>query len=224
MLHVALKASIRRRCRFSLLHVDTTWNFVEMIAFRYPRRRGSVSICASTSTRRAGARHITVASGSQVHTQVMKTSLCDRPSRRQVRRGVRAARGVTRRRARKEASSRTARPPMHGTRATSARNSGSSYNTRIREGESMRVFPCRTGPNSTSGNTSAPRKFLSCALLRQGATRVERGGTLIMVDDERLPLLREAAAHAARPLPHPRLLSSHGRDRIGRRHARRDHR
>ena len=58
LLHLALKAFYPAKPPFPLLHVDTTWKFREMIAFRDRRRRSS----ASSSDRphqpgRAGARH-----------------------------------------------------------------------------------------------------------------------------------------------------------------------
>ena len=54
---------------------------------------------------------------------------------------------------------------------------------------------------------------------------VERAGTLIMVDDDRLPLEPgETPEMRQRPLPHARLLSADRRDRIGGRHARRHRR
>ena len=54
---------------------------------------------------------------------------------------------------------------------------------------------------------------------------VERDGTLIMVDDERMRLRarREAARCEMRPLPHARLLPAVGRDRVDGDHAARDH-
>ncbi len=44
MLHLAQKAFYPGKLPFPLLHVDTTWKFREMIAFREPRRSGSASI------------------------------------------------------------------------------------------------------------------------------------------------------------------------------------
>ena len=53
MLHVALKAFHPAPLPFPLLHVDTTWKFREMIAFRDETAAGSVSTCACTSIRTA---------------------------------------------------------------------------------------------------------------------------------------------------------------------------
>ena len=54
MLHLALKAFYPARPPFPFLHVDTTWKFREMIAFRErDGAGGTASICWSTSTRTA---------------------------------------------------------------------------------------------------------------------------------------------------------------------------
>ena len=50
MLHLARKAFYPGQPPFPLLHVDTTWKFRDMIAFRDRTARGSGSICSSTST------------------------------------------------------------------------------------------------------------------------------------------------------------------------------
>jgi sulfate adenylyltransferase subunit 2 len=50
MLHLALKAFYPGKPPFPLLHVDTTWKFREMIAFRDAWRRSSASTCSSTPT------------------------------------------------------------------------------------------------------------------------------------------------------------------------------
>ena len=50
-------------------------------------------------------------------------------------------------------------------------------------------FRGRTGPSSTSGNTFiSTTSQISATLSRPNITVVERDGTLIMVDDERMPL------------------------------------
>ena len=55
MLHLALKAFYPAKPPFPLLHVDTTWKFREMIAFRDRRQKARPRSASSTSTRRAGA-------------------------------------------------------------------------------------------------------------------------------------------------------------------------
>ena len=56
LLHLAMKAFYPAKPPFPFLHVDTTWKFREMIAFRdADGARSSASICSSTSTRTACA-------------------------------------------------------------------------------------------------------------------------------------------------------------------------
>ena len=75
MLHLAQGVLSGASRRFPLLHVDTTWKFREMIAFRdrvaaAGRRRAA----ACTSTRRACARASPITHGATLHTDVMKTA------------------------------------------------------------------------------------------------------------------------------------------------------
>ena len=75
MLHLAMKAFYPAKPPFPLLHVDTTWKFREMIAFRDAHgcaaRRCS---CSCTSIQDGLARGINpFTHGSAVHTDVMKT-------------------------------------------------------------------------------------------------------------------------------------------------------
>jgi sulfate adenylyltransferase subunit 2 len=74
MLHLAMKAFHPAKLPFPLLHVDTTWKFREMIAFRDETARRLridllVHINRDGLTRGIGP----IASGSAVHTRVMKT-------------------------------------------------------------------------------------------------------------------------------------------------------
>ena len=74
MLHIAQKAFYPSKLPFPLLHVDTTWKFSEMIAFR-DRTVASLGTELLIHINEDGrARGISpVASGSAIHTQVMKT-------------------------------------------------------------------------------------------------------------------------------------------------------
>ena len=74
MLHVAQKAFFPAKPPFPLLHVDTTWKFREMIAFR-DETAARVGMDLLVHINEDGVRRgiSPVASGSAVHTQVMKT-------------------------------------------------------------------------------------------------------------------------------------------------------
>mgnify|MGYP000976311143 FL=1 len=74
LLHLARKAFFPGRLPFPLLHVDTGWKFREMIAFRdeiVKRYNLDLIVHINADGVRAGVSPI--ASGSQVHTDVMKT-------------------------------------------------------------------------------------------------------------------------------------------------------
>src|ERR1700746_1299071 len=74
LLHLALKAFHPAKPPFPLLHVDTTWKFREMIAFRDQRAR-ELDLDLIVHTNRDGvARGINpITHGSELHTDVMKT-------------------------------------------------------------------------------------------------------------------------------------------------------
>ena len=100
------------------------------------------------------------------------------------------------------------------------------YNARHRRGESIRVFPLSNWTELDVWHY-IHREEIPIVPLYFAAERpvVERDGTLIMVDDERMDRARagRGAGDEARPLPHARLLPALRRDRVGRRHAAGDH-
>ena len=191
LLHLALKAFYPAKPPFPLLHVDTTWKFREMIAFRDRRAREEGIELIVHINQEGLARGIGPFShGSELHTDVMKTQAL-----RQVLdlRGFDVAIGGARRdedksRAKERVFSfrnvhhrwdpKRQRPePWH------------LFNTRKRKGESLRVFPLS---NWTELDVwlYIHRERIPVVPLYFSAPRpvVERSGTLIMVDDERMPL------------------------------------
>jgi sulfate adenylyltransferase subunit 2 len=191
MLHVALKAFHPAALPFPLLHVDTTWKFREMIAFRDETAR-RLGLDLRVHINQDGlARGINpIASGSQLHTQVMKTE------------GLRqaldaghfdAAFGGARRDEEKSRAKERIFSHRSAQHAWDPRNQRPElwclFNTRIREGESMRVFPLS---NWTELDVWEYVKHENIPVVPLYFSKprpvVERAGTLIMVDDERLPL------------------------------------
>ena len=168
-----MKAFHPAKLPFPLLHVDTTWKFREMIAFRdeTARRLGLDLIVHINEGRGQGAGISPIASGSSIHTQVMKTEALQAGAR--ARYGFDAAIGGARRdeeksRA-KERGSRSARRRTRGTRRTSAPNSGvSTIPACTRENRSA-SSRSRTGPSSTSGNNPRGAHPRRAALFRQAA-------------------------------------------------------
>ena len=74
MLHIAQKAFAPAKPPFPLLHVDTTWKFREMIAFRdETAARLGMDLLVHVNEEGLKRGISPVASGSALHTQVMKT-------------------------------------------------------------------------------------------------------------------------------------------------------
>ena len=191
MLHVALKAFHPAPLPFPLLHVDTTWKFREMIAFRdeTARRLGlDLRVHINQDGVRRGINPID--SGSQLHTQVMKTESL----RQALDEGkFDAAFGGARRDEEKSRAKERIFSHRSAAHAWDPRNQRPElwrlFNTRIKEGESMRVFPIS---NWTELDVWEYIKYENIPVVPLYFAKerpvVERGGTLIMVDDERLPL------------------------------------
>ena len=191
MLHVALKAFHPAPLPFPLLHVDTTWKFREMIEFRDATAK-RLGLDLRVHINRDGvARGINpIASGSQLHTQVMKTE------------GLRqaldagkfdAAFGGARRDEEKSRAKERVFSHRSAAHAWDPRNQRPElwhlYNTRIKEGESVRVFPLSNWTELDVWEYVRAENIPVVPLyFAKPRPVVERSGTLIMVDDERLPL------------------------------------
>jgi sulfate adenylyltransferase subunit 2 len=196
MLHIAQKAFFPAKPPFPLLHVDTTWKFREMIAFR-DEMAARVGMELIVHVNEDGVRRgvSPVASGSAVHTQVMKTE----GLRQALEKGrFDAAFGGARRDEEKSRAKERIFSHRSASHAWDPRNQRpelwSLFNTRIRPGESMRVFPLSNWTELDVWEYIAAEDIPIVPLyLAKERPVVERGGTLIMVDDERLPLLPDEA-------------------------------
>jgi sulfate adenylyltransferase subunit 2 len=192
MLHLAQKAFFPSKPPFPLLHVDTNWKFREMISFRdeTAQRLGmELLVHMNKDGLKRGISPIT--SGSSVHTQVMKTE------------GLRqaldlwhfdAAFGGARRDEEKSRAKERIFSHRSAAHAWDPRNQRPElwqlFNTRIKQGESMRVFPLSNWTELDVWDYVLAEGIPVVPLyLAKERPVVERGGALIMVDDERLPLL-----------------------------------
>jgi sulfate adenylyltransferase subunit 2 len=191
MLHLALKAFYPAKPPFPLLHVDTTWKFRDMIAFRDLRARElgmKLIVHVNPEGLAAGVGPIT--HGSVVHTDVMKTQALRQALDKY---GFDAAFGGARR---DEEKSR-AKERIFSFRSAQHRWDPKTqrpelwriYNARKHKGESMRVFPLSNWTELDVWQY-IHRENIPIVPLYFARERpvVERGGTLILVDDERLPL------------------------------------
>jgi len=191
MLHLAQKAFFPSKPPFPLLHVDTTWKFREMIAFRDQAAKNAGMELLVHINKDGLKRGISpVASGSSLHTRVMKTE------------GLRqaldlwhfdAAFGGARRDEEKSRAKERIFSHRSAAHAWDPRNQRPElwqlYNTRIKQGESMRVFPLSNWTELDVWDYILAEDIPVVPLyLAKERPVVERDGALIMVDDERLPL------------------------------------
>ena len=143
MLHLALKAFYPAKPPFPLLHVDTTWKFREMIAFRDEMAR-ELGLELDRPHQPGGrrARHQPVRPGSTLYTHVMKTEALKQALDSY---GFDAAFGGARRDEEKSRAKErifSFRIAAHaGIRSNQRPELWRLYNTAIKPGESMRVFP-----------------------------------------------------------------------------------
>ena len=191
LLHLAMKAFFPAKPPFPLLHVDTTWKFRDMIAFR-DRRAAELGIDLLVHVNEDGVRDgiNPFIHGSAVHTDVMKTQ-----GLRQAldRYGFDAAIGGARR---DEEKSR-AKERIFSLRSANHRwdpkqqrpELWALYNGQLAPGETMRVFPLS---NWTELDVwlYIRREGIPVVPLYFAAERpvVARDGMLIMADDDRLDL------------------------------------
>lgn len=191
MLHLALKAFAPGRLPFPLLHIDTGWKFREMIAFR-DRTAAALGLDLLVHTNAEGvARGIDpIASGSALHTRVMKTEALRQALDLH---GFDAALGGARRdeeRSRAKERVFSFRGPGHVWDPRDQRpEPWSLWNTRLPAGGSVRVFPLSNWTEADVWDYVLAERIPVVELyLARPRPVVRRGDALIMVDDERLPL------------------------------------
>jgi sulfate adenylyltransferase subunit 2 len=192
MLHLAMKAFYPSKPPFPLMHVNTTWKFQEMIKFRDEtvKRLGLDFIeYINQDGIKRGINPFD--SGSSLHTQVMKTEALKQALDKY---GFDAAFGGARRDEEKSRAKERIFSFRTATHAWDPKNQRPElwrvYNTRISKGESIRVFPLSNWTELDIWQyilaENIPIVPLYFARVRPV---VERAGTLIMKDDDRMKLL-----------------------------------
>jgi len=191
MLHLAVKAFFPSKPPFPLLHVDTTWKFREMIEFRGTMaRRLGLELIVHVNPEALALGINPFKHGSAVHTDIWKTQ-----GLRQAldKHGFDAAFGGARR---DEEQSR-AKERIFSFRSAQHRWDPKQqrpelwrlYNARKNKGESMRVFPLSNWTELDIWQYIRREKIPIVPLyLARKRPVIERGGVLIMVDDDRMPL------------------------------------
>ncbi len=191
LLHLARKAFYPGRLPFPLMHVDTTWKFRDMIAFR-DRKARELDLDLIVHTNEEGVRNgvTPFTYGSRKYTDIMKThALLEALDRH----GFDAAFGGARRdeeRSRAKERVYSVRDGNHRWEPRSQRPElWNLYNGNINRGEEVRVFPLSNWTELDvwqyillEGIEIVPLYFAA----RRPVVR--RDGTWIMVDDDRMPL------------------------------------
>jgi sulfate adenylyltransferase subunit 2 len=191
MLHLARKAFFPGKPPFPLLHIDTGWKFSEMIAFRDEiARRLGLDLLVHTNEEGKARGINPITSGSALHTAVMKTEALKQALDHH---GFDAAFGGARRDEEKSRAKErifSLRSAEHGWNPKNQRPElWQLYNTRLSEGQSMRVFPLSSWTELDVWEYIATEQIPVVPLyFAKRRPVVKRQGVLIMVDDDRLPL------------------------------------
>ena len=191
MMHLAIKAFYPAKPPFSFLHVDTTWKFQEMYAFRDKVvRELGIDLLVHINPEGISDNVNPFDHGSSTHTHIWKTV-----GLRQAldKYGFDAAFGGARRDEEKARAKERIFSFRNASHAWDPKNQRpemwKTYNTRVSKGETIRVFPLSNWTEldvwqyiMTESIPIVPLYFAAPRPV------VERDGALIMVDDERMPL------------------------------------
>jgi len=191
MLHLAAKAFYPSKPPFPLLHVDTKWKFKDMIRHRDTiAEKYGVDLLVYTNQDGVDRGINPIASGSALHTQVMKTEALKQALDKY---GFDAAFGGARRDEEKSRAKERVFSFRSEGHVWDPRNQRPElwrlYNTRVNKGETIRVFPLSNWTELDIWEYTRAEE-IPVVPLYFAAERpvVERDGVLIMRDDDRMPL------------------------------------
>ena len=192
MLRLAQKAFFPGKIPFPLMHVDTRWKFHDMITFR-ERMAQEIGFQLLVWTNPDGiAQDISpITHGSEKHTQIMKTEALKQALNHY---HFDAAFGGARRDEEKSRAKEriySFRNPFHQWDPKNQRPElWQLYNAKINQDESIRVFPLSNWTELDIWLYIRLEKIPIVPLyFAKERPVVERSGVLILVDDDRLPLL-----------------------------------
>ena len=191
MLHLALKAFWPEKPPFPFLHIDTTWKFRDMIAFRdHTMQKYGLELLVYTNEE--GVRQgINPFEHGSAYTDIMKTEALKQALSKY---GFTAAFGGGRRDEEKSRAKERIFSFRSAQQAWDPKNQRPEmwklYNTRIRKGESIRVFPLSNWTEKDIWQYIR-REQIEIVPLYYAAERpvIYRDGSILMVDDDRMPLL-----------------------------------
>lgn len=190
MLHLALKAFWPEKPPFPFLHIDTTWKFRDMIAFRdYTMQKYGLDLLVYTNEEGVRMGINPFEHGSS-YTDIMKTEALKQALSKY---GFTAAFGGGRRDEEKSRAKERIFSFRSAQQAWDPKNQRPEmwklYNTRIRKGESIRVFPLSNWTEKDIWQYIRQEQ-IEIVPLYYAAERpvIYRDGSIIMVDDDRMPL------------------------------------
>jgi sulfate adenylyltransferase subunit 2 len=190
MLHLALKAFYPEKPPFPFLHIDTTWKFKEMIAFRdYTAKKYGLHMIAY-SNQEGIKQGINPFDYGSAYTDIMKTKALKQALTEY---GFTAAFGGGRRDEEKSRAKERIFSFRNQAQAWDPKNQRPEmwklYNTKLKKGESIRVFPISNWTEKDIWQY-IQRENIEIVPLYFAKERpiVYRDGNIIMVDDERFPL------------------------------------
>ena len=191
LLHLALKAFAPGKLPFPLLHVDTTWKFKEMIQFRdQTAERLGLELIVHTNQEGLDQGIGPFSHGSRVHTDVMKTQALRQVLDKGQYDGIFGG-------ARRDEEGSRAKERVFSFRNTHHQWDPKGqrpelwqlYNGRLQPGESMRIFPLSNWTELDVWLYILQEQIPVVPLyFARERPVVERQGTWLMVDDDRMPL------------------------------------
>ena len=190
MLHLAMKAFWPEKPPFPFMHIDTTWKFRDMIAFRdYTMQKYGLDLLVYTNEEGVRMGINPFEHGSS-YTDIMKTEALKQALSKY---GFTAAFGGGRRDEEKSRAKERIFSFRNAQQAWDPKNQRPEmwklYNTRIRKGESIRVFPLSNWTEKDIWQYIRQEQ-IEIVPLYYAAERpvIYRDGSILMVDDDRMPL------------------------------------
>lgn len=191
LLHIAMKAFYPAKPPFPLLHVDTTWKFKEMIAFRdETAKRLGLELIVHTNPEGLADNINPFDHGSSRYTDIMKTVALKQALNAG---GYDAAIGGARRDEEKSRAKERVFSHRSKDHVWDPKNQRpelwSLYNTRINPQENMRVFPLSNWTETDIWAYVYLENIpMSELYLARERPVVQRNGQWLMLDDDRFPL------------------------------------
>ena len=194
LLHLARKAFYPSPVPFPLLHIDTTWKFKEMIEFRdriVTQTNSQLIVYTNQEGVAAGVNPFTT--GASEYTRIMKTVALKAALDLH---GFDAAIGGSRRDEEKSRAKErifSVRDPGHRWNPREQRPElWRTYNTRLLPEQTMRVFPISDWTETDIWRYIYQENIeVNSLYFSKERPTVQRGDQLIMVDDDRFPLIND---------------------------------